>query len=110
MRCRAAPALRQVGFNLNAQANLVADEGQAVVQAEIRATQTPLGIGATAAFAQRQIEAALEAGNFQAHRFCRAEQDQYAFDGDGLVIGKNEVLATKQDVGKILDVESCFAA
>lgn len=107
---RGAQSLWQIGFNLNAQADLVANEGQTVVHAEIGAPQNTLRIGTAAAFAQRQIEAALEAADLQAHRFCRAQQDQGAFDRDGLLTVKNELLAAKQDVGEILDVEPCFAA
>ena len=107
---RGALALRQIGFDLNAQADLVANEGQAVVHAEIGAPQNTLRIGTAAAFAQRQIEAALEAADLQTYRLCRTEQDQRAFDSNGLLTVKNEVLAAKQDVGVVLDVEPCFAA
>ena len=76
-----APSGRRVGFDLDVQADFVADEGDSGLHAEFRAVQRALRVGAAAALADRQVEAALEARDLQPHRPDFAEQNQFAFDG-----------------------------
>jgi hypothetical protein len=77
-------------------------KGMPLLHAELGAAQHAKGIGAAAALAVGQVEAAFEAADFQAHGPDFAEHDQFAFDGGQLVVGENQLVAAEQDVGKVL--------
>ena len=99
----------RIGLDLDAQADLVADERQARQHAVLRAPQGALGIGAAAALADHQVEPALEARNLETHRPRLAEQGQGALDGHRPAVPEYETLAAEADVGMVLDVEPLAA-
>src|SRR6185369_2011609 len=99
-----------LGFDLDMEPDLVADERQAVAQAEVGTAQAARGVGTADLLAAGQVEAALEAADFQAQRFDDAEHDQRPFDGHQLVLLEDEALAAEQQVGEVAHVEPVGAA